>query len=306
MAAIVSGTTRPRNDSVRLVRPASAATQAVVPPVPSGPPRAGRGRRRPSGRRAGRRRPASTTRSSRVSTAGWRCLGQGPGPLRDLGPPPPIGRGTRGVVGRGEHPLAEGAEIGPSSTWDQSVGSPYPLGRWPAGTSPTVWARIAHEVPDREAIDLRGRASSPGASSTTAPRGSRRGCGQQGVRPGDTVAIDLTNRPEYLETMFAALKLGLRAGQRQLPLPRRRDALRPRRLAAPWPWSMRPTSRRRCARRPTASRTAARPVAARDRRPVRGGDRGAARRRARGRRATRRRGPDPPVHGRHHRACPRA
>ena len=29
-----------------------------------------------------------------------------------------------------------------------------------------------------------------------------------GVEPGDQVAIDLNNRPEYLETFFAALKLG--------------------------------------------------------------------------------------------------
>ena len=30
----------------------------------------------------------------------------------------------------------------------------------------------------------------------------------QGVRPDDKVAINLTNRPEYLETFYAASKLG--------------------------------------------------------------------------------------------------
>ena len=31
---------------------------------------------------------------------------------------------------------------------------------------------------------------------------------EAGVAPGDRIAIELTNRPEYLETFYAALKLG--------------------------------------------------------------------------------------------------
>ncbi|TMK60509.1 MAG: acyl-CoA synthetase, partial [Actinobacteria bacterium] len=31
---------------------------------------------------------------------------------------------------------------------------------------------------------------------------------EQGVRPGDNVAIDMTNRPEYLEVFVGTLKLG--------------------------------------------------------------------------------------------------
>jgi len=70
-----------------------------------------------------------------------------------------------------------------------------------------VWAGIARVVPERVAIvcgerevtwrDFNDRASRL-ASYLHA----------LGVRPGDRVAIDLTNVPEYLETMFAAWKIG--------------------------------------------------------------------------------------------------
>ena len=70
-----------------------------------------------------------------------------------------------------------------------------------------VWDSIAAEAPDRIAIvcgdghrtygDLARRAG--GLATTLAGAG---------VGPGDKVAIDLLNRPEYLETFYAALRLG--------------------------------------------------------------------------------------------------
>jgi acyl-CoA synthetase (AMP-forming)/AMP-acid ligase II len=70
-----------------------------------------------------------------------------------------------------------------------------------------VWAAIARVVPDREAIICSDRTvtwrdfDQRAAALATWLR-------SQGVTPGDRVAIDCTNTPEYLETFFAALKLG--------------------------------------------------------------------------------------------------
>ena len=70
-----------------------------------------------------------------------------------------------------------------------------------------MWHAIAEEVPERDAIvcgervvtwrDLDDRAARLASWFRDA-----------GLQPGDKVAIDVTNRPEYLETVFAALKLG--------------------------------------------------------------------------------------------------
>ena len=70
-----------------------------------------------------------------------------------------------------------------------------------------VWRAIAAAVPDREAVvcgaqrltwtDFDDRASSLASHFWS-----------EGLRPGDKVAIDLLNRPEYLESFFAALLLG--------------------------------------------------------------------------------------------------
>ncbi len=70
-----------------------------------------------------------------------------------------------------------------------------------------VWDGIAREVPEREAVvcgetrltfgQLEDRATRLASPLHTA-----------GLRPDDKVAIDLINRPEYLETFYAALKLG--------------------------------------------------------------------------------------------------
>ena len=70
-----------------------------------------------------------------------------------------------------------------------------------------VWGRVAAEVPDRDALwcgDVRRtwRELDERASRLASHLHGR------GVEPGDAVAIDLTNRVEYLETFFAALKLG--------------------------------------------------------------------------------------------------
>lgn len=70
-----------------------------------------------------------------------------------------------------------------------------------------VWGDLARVVPDRDAVicgdrrlswrDLDDRASRLATWLTA-----------QGLGPGDKVALDLTNVPEYLETFFAAQKVG--------------------------------------------------------------------------------------------------
>jgi acyl-CoA synthetase (AMP-forming)/AMP-acid ligase II len=70
-----------------------------------------------------------------------------------------------------------------------------------------VWGTIAREVPDRPAVVCGDRTVSWAAFDERAARLASH-LSSVGVRPGDRVAIDCTNVPEYLETLFAAFKLG--------------------------------------------------------------------------------------------------
>jgi acyl-CoA synthetase (AMP-forming)/AMP-acid ligase II len=70
-----------------------------------------------------------------------------------------------------------------------------------------TWARIAREVPDREALVCGDRRVTFAALDERASRLAHV-LGEHGVGAGDAVAISLTNRPEYVEVFFAALKLG--------------------------------------------------------------------------------------------------
>ena len=70
-----------------------------------------------------------------------------------------------------------------------------------------VWTRLAAVVPDRPAVVCGDRTVTWAEFDGRAARlASHLWAG--GVRPGDRVAIDCTNTPEYLETFFAALKIG--------------------------------------------------------------------------------------------------
>ena len=71
----------------------------------------------------------------------------------------------------------------------------------------TVWARMAREVPDREALICGERVVTWGEFDERAAWLAS-WLWEQGARPGAAIAIDLTNRPEYLEAFLAALKLG--------------------------------------------------------------------------------------------------
>jgi 3-oxocholest-4-en-26-oate---CoA ligase len=71
----------------------------------------------------------------------------------------------------------------------------------------TVWGAVAREVPDRVAIVCGDRTVTWRDFDDRAGRLAS-WLHAQGVRPGDRVAVDLTNVPEYLEAFFAALKLG--------------------------------------------------------------------------------------------------
>jgi acyl-CoA synthetase (AMP-forming)/AMP-acid ligase II len=70
-----------------------------------------------------------------------------------------------------------------------------------------VWNGIAREIPDREAIVCGDRRVTWGEFDDRASRLAS-WLYEQGLRTGAKVAIDLRNVPEYLETFFAALKLG--------------------------------------------------------------------------------------------------
>ncbi len=70
-----------------------------------------------------------------------------------------------------------------------------------------VWHGIAEVVPDRDAIVCGDRRLTFGEFDERAARLASH-LAEGGLRPGDKVAIDLVNRPEYLETFFAALALG--------------------------------------------------------------------------------------------------
>jgi fatty-acyl-CoA synthase len=70
-----------------------------------------------------------------------------------------------------------------------------------------VWSSVAAEVPDRPALICGARTVSWAAFDDRARRLASH-LAAAGVGPGDKVALDMTNRPEYLETFFAALLLG--------------------------------------------------------------------------------------------------
>jgi fatty-acyl-CoA synthase len=70
-----------------------------------------------------------------------------------------------------------------------------------------VWSGVAHEVPDRDALICGDRRVSWRDFADRAGRLASN-LWSAGVRSGDKVALDMTNRPEYLETFFAALLLG--------------------------------------------------------------------------------------------------
>ena len=71
----------------------------------------------------------------------------------------------------------------------------------------TTWETMAREVPDREAVVCGDRRITFGELDRRADRLAHV-LAAHGIGAGDAVAISLTNRPEYLETFFAALKLG--------------------------------------------------------------------------------------------------
>ena len=70
-----------------------------------------------------------------------------------------------------------------------------------------VWGAIATEIPVRDAVLCGATHRSWGELDDRAGRLASH-LHQRGLQPGDKIAIDLVNRPEYLETFFAALKLG--------------------------------------------------------------------------------------------------
>ncbi len=70
-----------------------------------------------------------------------------------------------------------------------------------------LWHGIAQAVPDRDALVCGDRRVTFGAFDDRSARLATF-LGDHGVAAGDKVAIDVTNCPEYLETFFAALKLG--------------------------------------------------------------------------------------------------
>ncbi|MBK5286976.1 MAG: AMP-binding protein [Acidimicrobiia bacterium] len=70
-----------------------------------------------------------------------------------------------------------------------------------------VWDSIAEAAPERVAISCGPRVCTFGDFEDRAARLAGH-LERAGVTAGDKVAIDLVNRPEYLETFYAALKLG--------------------------------------------------------------------------------------------------
>jgi fatty-acyl-CoA synthase len=71
-----------------------------------------------------------------------------------------------------------------------------------------VWRGIADAAPDREAVVCGDRRLTFAQFDDRARRLAWHLAREAGLEPGDKVAIDLLNAPEYLETFFAALKLG--------------------------------------------------------------------------------------------------
>ncbi|MGZ6975682.1 MAG: AMP-binding protein [Acidimicrobiia bacterium] len=70
-----------------------------------------------------------------------------------------------------------------------------------------VWDAIADAAPEREAV-VCGEIRRTFGELEHRAAGLATWCWTQGVRPGDKVAINLTNRPEYLEAFYAAGKIG--------------------------------------------------------------------------------------------------
>ena len=77
----------------------------------------------------------------------------------------------------------------------------------PGWSFAAVWSAVAAEVPEREALICGERTVTWAAFTDRAGRLASHLAGA-GVRPGDQVALDMTNRPEYLESFYAALLLG--------------------------------------------------------------------------------------------------
>jgi len=77
----------------------------------------------------------------------------------------------------------------------------------PGWSFAAVWSAVAAEVPDREALICGEQVTTWGAFADRARRLASH-LAATGVQPGDKVALDMLNRPEYLETFFAALLLG--------------------------------------------------------------------------------------------------
>ena len=77
----------------------------------------------------------------------------------------------------------------------------------PGWSFATVWGAIAREVPDRPAVICGDRTLTWAELDGRAARLASH-LHDRGVRPGDRVALDLTNVPEYLEALFAAWKIG--------------------------------------------------------------------------------------------------
>jgi acyl-CoA synthetase (AMP-forming)/AMP-acid ligase II len=71
-----------------------------------------------------------------------------------------------------------------------------------------VWDGIATIVPEREALVCGDRRVTWASFADRAARLARALQRDAKLEPGDRVAIEMTNRPEYLETFYAALELG--------------------------------------------------------------------------------------------------
>ncbi len=95
-----------------------------------------------------------------------------------------------------------------------------------------VWTAIAREVPDRPAVICGDRTVTWGEFDERASRLASH-LAAAGVQPGDRVALDLTNVPEYLEDAVRRAQDRCCAAERELPVPRRRGALRARQLRRP-------------------------------------------------------------------------
>jgi acyl-CoA synthetase (AMP-forming)/AMP-acid ligase II len=71
-----------------------------------------------------------------------------------------------------------------------------------------VWDGLAKIVPDRDALVWSERRVTWAEFADRADRVARHLHREAGLVPGDRIAIEVTNRPEYLESFYAALKLG--------------------------------------------------------------------------------------------------